>query len=77
VWQTASPDANAMWDMSEVTIAPDVSVSDNVLIDVSDWGLDRLLSAPLKGEETGVIRTALDRIVATPSNCANSFVSSI
>jgi hypothetical protein len=66
-----------MWDMSEVTIVPVDSMSDNVLIDVSEWPFDRLLDSTLGGDETGAIRTALDRIVATPSNCANSFVSSI
>jgi hypothetical protein len=63
--------------MSETEIASDDPVSDNVLIDVSGWRLDRFLTDVVKGEETNAMRTALDRIIATPSNCANSFQSSI
>lgn len=63
--------------MSETTAASEGSVSDNVLIDVSGWRLDRVLSDTVTGEEANAVRTALDRIIATPSNCANSFQSSI
>ncbi|MGD0559752.1 MAG: hypothetical protein ABSA93_32885 [Streptosporangiaceae bacterium] len=63
--------------MRETEIASDGPVSDNVLIDVSGWRLDRFLTDVVKGEETNAMRTALDRIIATPSNCANSFQSSI
>jgi hypothetical protein len=47
-------------------------VTDGVLIDVSDLCLDDLLA--LDGD---TLSTALNRVIATPSDCANSFQSSI
>lgn len=63
--------------MGEIKSVVKDAVSDEVLVDVSDWSLDRLLDGVFAGEETKVMRTALDRIISTPSNCANSFQSSI
>ena len=48
-------------------------VTDGVLIDVSDLCLDDLL-ADMAGD---ALTTALNRVIATPSDCANSFQSSI
>jgi hypothetical protein len=48
-------------------------VTDGVLIDVSDLCLDDLL-ADIDGD---VLTTALNRVIATPSDCANSFQSTI
>jgi hypothetical protein len=53
----------------------DTVVSDGVLIDVSDLCLDDLLGLELL--PNGALRTALDRVIATPTDCANSFQSSI
>ena len=51
-----------------------MTVSDGVLIDVSGFSLDDLLG---EFADDQAFRTALDRVVATPGNCANSFQSSI
>jgi len=49
----------------------DTAVSDEVLVDVSDLCLDELLELELSPD--GSVRTALDRVIATPADCANSF----
>jgi hypothetical protein len=64
--------------MSEVAIeAGEPRVSDGVLVDISGFCVSELLDGMLTNQETNAIRTALDRIVAMPSDCANSFQSSI
>jgi hypothetical protein len=64
--------------MSEVTIkAGERSVSDGVLVDVSGFCVSELLDGLFTNQDANAIRTALDRIMAMPSDCANSFQSSI
>jgi hypothetical protein len=55
-----------------VSITDDELAGDRGLIDVSGMTLDDLLTV---AEDT--LSTALDRVMGTPADCANSFQSSI
>jgi hypothetical protein len=64
--------------MTYVTIeGGEHAVSDGVLVDVSGFGVGELLEIVFTPQEANAMRTALDRIIAMPSDCANSFQSSI